>query len=74
MRHIAISFERSSWLIERIEIEGIRLSNDEIDAFAIADGFGGEFGSPRFRMGRFWLENHGFDPFEGVVIGREPQV
>ena len=37
MRHIAISFERSSWLIERIEIEGIRLSNDEIDAFAIAD-------------------------------------
>lgn len=65
---------RASELIEAITINGIDLGNEEIEAFAIADGFGSQLadGFARRRMGQFWIANHdvnavGYD-FEGFVI------
>jgi len=61
--------------IEAISINSIPLDDDEIEAFAVADGFGGGLadGFARRRMGEFWWKAHGqaetigFE-FEGVVI------
>ena len=75
VRKIEIALDRNTArLIKKMEIEGIRLSDEEMEAFAIADGFGGEFGSPLYRMGKFWSVNHQTDYIEGVVIRWEPQV
>lgn len=52
-----------------ITIDGIPLDNDEIEAFAKADGFTATAGATaRQRMGRFWTIHHGVGLFEGVVI------
>jgi len=75
VRPIGIVFDwNMSRLIKSIEIAGLRLSDEEIEAFAIADGFGDLFGSAAIRMGRFWLDNHGLAPFDGVVIRWEPRT
>lgn len=67
-------------LITSISIEDIPLDRKEIEAFAIADGFGidhlgdtlfkatGRRGSARANMGHFWAEEHGYGLFEGVLI------
>lgn len=57
-------------LISSIEIAGVKLNDDEIEAFAIADGFGSALanGFARQRMGEFWLKNHPWQGFVGVVI------
>jgi hypothetical protein len=66
-------------LIASIAIEGVFLRRDEIEAFAVADGFapdavalGGS--TARENMGRFWLTHHGAGWFEGVVIEWECEV
>jgi len=71
VRDIVIDFApRNPKLIMSIEIEGVRLDDDQIEDFAIADGFGSALadGFARRRMGEFWLKNHVFAPFKGVVI------
>lgn len=57
-------------IIAAIEIDGVALSEDEITAFAVADGFGCDRpgACPVFRMGRFWLANHNGMTFDGVVV------
>ncbi len=49
---------RSPLIIASIEIEGVALDDAEIEAFAVADGFGGALadGFARRRMGAFWIE------------------
>lgn len=59
-------------IIAAIEVAGIPLSDEEISAFAVNDGFGDGRGSPRFKMGRFWIESHGFGEFHGWVIEWSP--
>ena len=60
--------------IANIEIDGRLLTADEIEEFAIADGFAPEHfddgsASPaRDAMGEFWLANYGAVNFAGVVI------
>lgn len=74
-RHIAIEFDLagSNW-ITSIEIDGIGLDDDEIEAFALADGFEGKgLFTARQRMGAFWRLHHGGQSFEGVVIRWEPR-
>lgn len=65
---------RSPELVKAISINSVPLCDDEIEAFAVADGFGGALvdGFARRRMGAFWVEKHldgalGME-FEGVVI------
>lgn len=57
-------------IIARIEIDGRKLSSDEVYEFAKADGFGGGFPNPdpMLQMAKFWRLNHGYGTFEGVVI------
>lgn len=66
---------RSSDLLVSIEIEGVRLSDAEIEEFAVADGFGGALadGFARRRMGEFWVKHHSWNAFEGVLIKWEPR-
>ncbi|MEM8724646.1 MAG: ASCH domain-containing protein [Pseudomonadota bacterium] len=66
--------DRSDELIKAITVNSIPLDDEGIEAFAIADGFGGALadGFARRRMGEFWIESHadgalGFE-FEGVVV------
>jgi len=61
---------RNPMIITDIEIDGVSLAADEIEAFAVADGFGGSLadGFARRRMGEFWLKSHGWNLFVGVVI------
>lgn len=61
-------------IITGIEIDGMALDEAEIEAFAIADGFGSEKPgvSAQYRMGRFWLASHGEGNFAGVVIRWRP--
>lgn len=76
VRHIVIDLApRNPKLIVLIEIDGIALDDAAIEAFAVADGFGSDRpgACPRFRMGRFWLQNHHAGAFEGVVIRWEPR-
>lgn len=63
-------------MISAIEIEGVALNPDEIEAFALADGFGGALadGFARRRMGEFWLRNYSWSRFRGVLIRWEPQT
>ncbi|QUM72212.1 ASCH domain-containing protein [Sphingopyxis granuli] len=69
VQHIEISLPYGhSSIIAAIAVDGIPLTDDEIDEFAIADGFGEGAGWPRFKMGRFWLDNHGWKDFSGVLI------
>lgn len=65
---------RDPMIITDIEINGCSLSADEIEAFAVADGFGSILadGFARRRMGEFWLKNHEWNAFKGVVIRWEP--
>lgn len=78
VRHVVFELEArlatKHWL-RSIEIEGVALNNDEIDAFAFADGFGQPDKPWRSRawMGRFWIEQHGPGTFEGVLIRWQPQ-
>lgn len=68
-------------VIEAIEINGIPLDYDEIEAFAIADGFAPLMHDPpskdfvwkdwvtaRVLMGTYWLGMHEPGQFEGVVV------
>jgi len=69
VQHIEISLPYGHVdIIASISIDGVPLSDKEIDQFAIADGFGEGAGSPRFKMGRFWLDSHGWGEFTGVLI------
>lgn len=76
VRRVAIDIAPANPLIVlSIEIEGVPLSADEIEAFAVADGFGGALadGYARQRMGLFWIKNHpAAQFFEGVVIRWRP--
>jgi hypothetical protein len=76
VRHISIGFDtRSPLIIASIEIEGVALDDAEIEAFAVADGFGGALadGFARRRMGSFWMKQYPWATFEGVVIRWEPR-
>lgn len=76
VRHIHIAIDSlNPQIIQSIEIEGRLLDNDEIEAFAVADGFGGALadGLARRRMGEFWARNHDWNGFVGVVIRWEPR-
>ena len=59
-----------------IEINGIPLSDEEMAAFAIADGFGGAPAGllPLDYMRRWWSLIHGRRAFEGVVIRWEERA
>lgn len=75
VRHIEIGIDsRSANILTSIEVEGIALSSDEMEAFAVADGFGGALatGFALRRMGAFWLDHHEWSRFVGVVIRWEP--
>lgn len=67
---IGLSWSRDPNIITDIEIDGVALSADEIEAFAVADGFGSVLadGFARRRMGQFWLQNHEWNTFIGVLI------
>jgi hypothetical protein len=73
--HIGIG-SRDPQIISEIAIDGVRLDDEEIEAFAVADGFGAALadGFARRRMGEFWLQNHdwNWNIFKGVVIRWEP--
>ena len=61
-------------LIASIAVGGRSLSDDEIEQFAIADGFQANFlRTARAEMGDFWLRHHGQCRFRGVVIKWVPQ-
>ncbi|MGB3317482.1 MAG: hypothetical protein WBA75_00455 [Sphingopyxis granuli] len=71
VRAIEIGISASDpMIIAECAIDGIRLSDEEIEAFAVADGFSGALadGFARRRMGEFWLQNHEWNAFKGVVI------
>lgn len=55
-------------MIESISINGVPLRRSEIEAFAIADGFGGFAMSARNAMGIWFAANHNSNSFHGVVI------
>ncbi len=61
--------------IEAISIDGLALDDAAIEAFAIADGFGGALadGFARRRMGEFWRD-HPSNRFDGVVLRWIPQT
>lgn len=71
-------------IIGSISVAGVPLNRAEIEAFAIADGFGiehigdtlfkqtGRRGSARCNMGLFWEAEHGFGRFEGVLVKWRP--
>lgn len=76
VRRIAIDIApRNPLMIVSIEIEGIPLSAEEIESFAIADGFAADDSgrSARQNMGLFWLKHHPGLSFDGVVIRWEPR-
>lgn len=65
--------------IAYIEIDGLPLHRDEIEPFAVSDGFDparlaglapSELigATARETMGRFWRDSHGGSRFEGVLI------
>jgi hypothetical protein len=63
------------WIVS-IEIEGVPLSDAEIEDFAIADGFDDlnfSRGHARSLMGQFWAREHREYEFSGVVIRWDPQ-
>lgn len=70
---IAVSIQHPL-LIASIEIAHVPLDDQEIENFAVADGFGGALaeGFARRRMGEFWLKHHPWNGFVGVVIRWRP--
>lgn len=64
--------ERDGGMIEAISINGQPLEETAIEAFAIADGFGGFTMSARNAMGCWFAANHRQNSFHGVVIKWEP--
>ena len=73
LRHVIIAQGSSQPLF--IELDGVMLDRDAIEAFAIADGFGAsaQDGLAARRMAEFWLKAHGPKSFGGVVIQWEPR-
>ncbi|WP_432769784.1 MAG: ASCH domain-containing protein [Sphingopyxis sp.] len=65
---------RDPRIITGMEIDGVELDDVEIEAFAVADGFGSELvkGFARRRMGEFWVQNYEWNKFIGVVIRWRP--
>lgn len=67
-----------SWaaFIDEIVIDGVELTSEQIEAFAVSDGFGVD-GCPESvaarRMADFWWVSHGLGLFTGVVIRWEPR-
>lgn len=57
-------------VITSIWIDGTYLDADDMEAFAVADGFGAALadGWALRRMGQFWRRTHEWDNFSGVVI------
>lgn len=78
VRQITIDLDSgTSHLITSIAIDGVPLGDAEIEAFAVADGFGSTLadGFARRRMGAFWLRHHpDVATFEGVVICWSPRI
>ena len=77
VRHIRIDLNtKHGLLIAGISIEGVALDDDDIERFAVADGFGSALseGFARQRMGEFWVSRYEWAAFEGVVIRWEPRV
>lgn len=80
--HIVI--EREVVKIAGIEINGVRLSHDEIEQFARDDGFapeqlqgagGLDSHLAAYNMGMFWsLSHEGAAPFVGVMIRWDPEA
>jgi hypothetical protein len=72
LRHVLIAHGSEQPLL--IEVQGRPLERDEIEAFAIADGFGREMadGLAAQRMADFWLKAHGPKCFAGVIIRWAP--
>lgn len=69
---IMIRFDRKC-PIDWIAIEGRKLSGEEAETFAVADGFSRRLmHSALAEMGEFWLAAHGSGRFEGVLIEWEP--
>lgn len=69
---IAIDVGRDGMLIR---INGIPLSPEEAEAFAVLDGFGWPEPhgvSALAAMRRFWAMTHGLGRFEGVVVHWDP--
>lgn len=80
---------RSMGYVAAIEINGRALTDEEIVAFAIADGFSPERLAPlvlgaskafadwvnaAFLMGDFWKVAHGTGAWQGVVVHWEPEA
>ena len=68
---ILIGFDRDhAEIISSIRIDGGYLSDAEIEAFAVADGFGIDYprGTARCRMGDFLHHQHGLDQLFCVLI------
>lgn len=63
-------------VITSMWIDGAYLNADEMEAFAIADGFGAALadGWALRRMGQFWRQTHEWNNFSGVVIRWEPSL
>lgn len=57
-------------IIDQLWIDNIALIGAEVEAFAKADGFVSVFTDPPadILMAKFWLQNHGYGRFEGVLI------
>lgn len=55
--------------LQSLTIDGVALTDNEIEDFALADGFQATLlTTARQQMGRFWSLNHGAGRFEGVLI------
>ncbi len=63
-------------ILSLILLDGVVLNDQEVEAFAIADGFRATRidGTARAQMGEFWLRNHELNQFTGVVIRWQPQL
>lgn len=63
-------------IITSLWIDGAYLDAAEMEAFAVADGFGAGLadGWALRRMGQFWRQEHEWANFSGVVIRWEPTV
>lgn len=75
VREVVIGLNsRHPLLIDAISIDGIAQDDAQIEAFAVADGFGGALaeGFARRRMGEFWVRHHDWSRFHGVVLRWEP--
>ena len=61
-------------LIAEINFGDFKLNANEIERFAVADGFTASAGcSARRAMGNFWMRHHGPGEFMGLLIRWEPE-